>query len=148
LSALIEFSEEETMIRSSQVFCAIFLSLFTLHSGLLGQSVRAEDHLVTSTDLHKMLLDSANSREKDTSKIQNFFSSDSTRRALGENQHLIRKVEKALPYLSDEELKQLALQTDKIERDVAAGSLTNQQLTYLVIALVTAVIILVIIVAA
>jgi len=94
-----------------------------------------------------MLLDSANSREKDTGKIQKFLSSDSTHKALGGNQHLLRKVEKALPYLSDEELKRLASQTEKIEQDIAAGSLTNQQLTYIIIALATAVIILVIVAA-
>lgn len=135
------------MIRSSQVICAILLSILTLHSGLFGQSVRADGHLVTSADLHKLLLDKANSRDEDTGRIKEFLSSDRTRRALGENQHLLRKVEKALPYLSDEELKRLASQTEKIEQDIAAGSLTNQQLTYIIIALVTAVVILIIIAA-
>lgn len=135
------------MIRSSQALCVILLSILTLHPGLLGQSAQADDHLVTSAELHKMLLDSANSREKDTGKIQKFLSSDSTQKAFGGNQHLLRKVEKALPYLSDEELKRLASQTEKIEQDIAADSLTNQQLTYIIIALATAVIILVIVAA-
>jgi hypothetical protein len=139
--------KEETIIRISQAFSVILLSILTLHSGLLGQSARADDHLVTSADLHKMLLDSADSRERDAGKIQKFLSSDTARRALGENQHLLQKVEKALPYLSDEELKRLASQTEQIEQDVAAGSLTNQQLTYIIIALAVAVIILVIIAA-
>lgn len=85
------------MSRGSQALCVILLSVLALHSGLLGQSARADDHLVTSAELHKMLLDSDNSREKDTDKIQKFLSSDSTHKALGENQHLLRKVEKALP---------------------------------------------------
>ena len=135
------------MIQSKRVSCAFLLFILMLHSGLLGQSARGEDHLVTSADLHKTLLDSANSRETDIGKIQKFLSLDSTRRALGENQHLRHKVEKALPYLSDEELKRLASQTQKIEQDVVAGSLTNQQLTYIIIALATAVIILIIVAA-
>ena len=57
------------------------------------------------------------------------------------------KIEKAFPQLSDEELARLALQTDKIQNDLAAGALTNQQLTYMTIALATAVIILIIVAA-
>ena len=135
------------MVRGKRVTCSFMLFILTLQSGLFGQSARADDHLVTSADLHKMLLNSANSRQDDIGKIQKFFSSDSTHRVLGENQHVLVKVEKALPYLSDEELKRLAAQTQKIEQDVAAGSLTNQQLTYIIIALATAVIMLIIVAA-
>jgi hypothetical protein len=41
----------------------------------------------------------------------------------------------------------LVARTDKLQHDVAAGALSNQQITYILIALATAVIILVIVAA-
>ena len=135
------------MIQRIRVSCSLILFAVILHAGLLRETVWADDHLVTSSDLHKMLMDSANSREDNLGKIQKFLSSDHANKALGEHKNLLVKIDKALPYLSDDELKQLAVQTQQIEQDVAAGSLTNQQITYIIIALATAVIILIIVAA-
>jgi hypothetical protein len=49
--------------------------------------------------------------------------------------------------MSPEELARLAEKTNQIQNDFAAGSLTNQQLTYIVIALGTAVLVLLIVAA-
>ena len=57
------------------------------------------------------------------------------------------KVEKAIPLLNDEELSRLASQCRQVESDISAGALSNQEITYILIALATAVIILVIVVA-
>jgi hypothetical protein len=57
------------------------------------------------------------------------------------------KVEKAIPLLNDEELSRLASQCRQVENDISAGALSNQEITYILIALATAVIILVIVVA-
>ena len=45
----------------------------------------------------------------------------------------------------DEELARLAARTDKVQRDMAAGALTNQQITYILIALGTAVLVLILV---
>ena len=47
--------------------------------------------------------------------------------------------------LSDEELARLAARTDKVQRDMAAGALNNQQITYILIALGTAVLVLILV---
>jgi hypothetical protein len=50
--------------------------------------------------------------------------------------------------LNDKELARLAAQAEKVQADVAAGALDNhQQISYIIIALATAVLILVIVVA-
>jgi len=49
--------------------------------------------------------------------------------------------------LSDEELARLAARTEKVRKDFAAGALTNQQITYIIIALATALIVVIIVVA-
>ena len=55
------------------------------------------------------------------------------------------KVVNALNLLSDEEVARLAARSTKIQKDVAAGVLSNQEITYILIALATAVLILVIV---
>ncbi len=57
------------------------------------------------------------------------------------------QVTKAIPTLTDEDLARLAQRAASAESDFAAGALSNQELTYIVIALATAVVILVIVAA-
>jgi hypothetical protein len=56
-------------------------------------------------------------------------------------------VEKAIPLLNDEELSRLASQCNQVERDISAGELNNQDITYILIALAAAVIVLVLVAA-
>jgi hypothetical protein len=56
-----------------------------------------------------------------------------------------RKVDRAIATLSPDELAQLAAKTNALQKDFAAGALSNQELTYIVIALATAVIVLLIV---
>jgi hypothetical protein len=58
-----------------------------------------------------------------------------------------RKVEQALALLGDAELAALAQKARTVDSDFEGGSLTNQQITYILIALATAVIILVLVAA-
>src|SRR5579875_21623 len=78
------------------------------------QMLSAQDHVVSTRGLHQALVKSSATRQTDISKIERFFSS------------------------------QLARQTDRIQNDFAAGALSNEQLTYIIIALATAVVVILI----
>jgi hypothetical protein len=54
------------------------------------------------------------------------------------------RVRQAVAMLNDEEQSRLAARADRVNRDLAAGTLSNQELTYIVIALATAVVVIVI----
>jgi hypothetical protein len=56
-------------------------------------------------------------------------------------------VEQAIPLLNDEELSRLASRCRQVESDISGGELNNQEMTYIIIALATAVIILVLVAA-
>jgi len=125
-----------------------FFLLFTF--GVLGastQNLLGEDHVVRSADLHKAITNIAGARQTNLNKVQKFFSSELAQTSFKKTKFDFAKVEKAVPFLSDAELARLASQSDKIQNDFAAGALTNQQLTYLIIALATAVVILIIVAA-
>jgi hypothetical protein len=109
--------------------------------------VRGEDHLVSPSDLHETLAKSAKTRQANLEKVQRFFSSEPVRQTLASSKTDLKKVENAVHHLDDEELTRLAAQTEKVQADLAAGAMDNQQITYVVIALAAAVLVLVIVAA-
>lgn len=82
-------------------------------------------------------------RQQNVAKVQKFFSSRQAEQAL-KSAHLDPvQIKDAVPSLSDQELARLAARADKAQKNFAAGSLTNQQITYILIALGTAVVVLI-----
>ena len=107
----------------------------------------ADEHAVSAADLHQALVDSVKTRQTNAETVQKFFSSEVVQKTLGHQFVNATKVEKAIPLLNDEELSRLASQCRQVESYISAGALSNQEITYILIALATAVIILVIVVA-
>jgi|SRR5690242_15064844 hypothetical protein len=129
--------------QSLTMLMLFFLGVLPLLSG----TKPAEDHLVTASDLRQAVRTAAQSRDANLAKIEKFFSTEAAKNAFETVKLDPAKVTGALALLSDEELARLAVQSEKIQNDVAAGALTNQQITYILIALATAVLILVIVAA-
>lgn len=111
----------------------------------LPQTVMAQSHIVSTEDLNKDVAAAAASRERNITKVDQFLASPNAQRALKAAHLNVEEVKNAVSVISDDDLTRLAERSAKAQRDFAAGSLTNQQLTYIVIALATAVIILVIV---
>ena len=126
---------------------AILLAIAFTSLAAPSQRFFADDHAVSAADLHQVLVDSAKTRQTNVETVQKFFSSEVVKNALSKQIVTASKVEKAIPLLNDEELGRLASQCRQVESDISAGSLSNQEITYILIALATAVIILVIVVA-
>jgi hypothetical protein len=109
--------------------------------------VYADEHVVPASELHQSLIDASAQRQDNLSKVRAFFASDEVQRALGHAGFVASRVDKAVSSLDDDELARLAARVDSVRKDIAAGALSNQELTYVVIALATAVIILIIVAA-
>ncbi|MGH9341187.1 MAG: hypothetical protein ACRD1R_16710 [Acidobacteriota bacterium] len=117
--------------------------LFLLTAATAVQDLRAADHLVAPAELHQVLIEAAQERRQNLSKVENFFSSSDSEAALRAAGSGLREIRQAVSMLSDEELARLATQTQTLTEDLAAGALSNQELTYIIIALVAAVIVLI-----
>ena len=113
----------------------------------LQPGLAAGDHVVKPADLQKAIEQSARSRQESLASVRQFLTIEPAARVLSSTGTEYRKVERALAQLDDEELARLAARADKVRRDFEAGSLTNQEITYIIIALATAVLILVIVAA-
>ncbi len=112
---------------------------------LIPQELLAQEHVVSPADLHNEMQAAAQARQKNVATIEKAFSAEPVKKALQTAKIDYSKVEKAIPLLTDEELARLASQAEKIQNDFAAGALSNQELTYIIIALATAVVILIIV---
>ena len=106
----------------------------------------AQGHIVTETLLSETLRDAALERESNLQKLSTFFTSPQIVKVLERFDFIgLERITEAVPTLSDSELATLADQVGELENEVQAGALTNEQLTYIVIALATAVIVLIIV---
>ena len=132
------------------MFRRFMIVLMLLTAGvlpLLSQTTSDGDHIVSARDLQQAMRASGQARQDNLAKIDRFFSSDPARKAFEAVKLDPARASHAVNLLSDKELARLAARTDKLQHDVAAGALSNQQITYILIALATAVIILVIVAA-
>jgi hypothetical protein len=115
---------------------------------LPGATLAAEPaDLVSPSELHQRLVDKEQVRQERVARLRGLLSSPQAQKALAASQMDAGKIVDAVALLGDAELARLSERAAKAEADFAAGALTNQQLTYIVIALATAVIIIVIVVA-
>ncbi|MGH9407167.1 MAG: PA2779 family protein [Terriglobia bacterium] len=121
----------------------VFLALIAA-SLLTTPLLSAADHVVSPAQLHQALTSVAAARQNNLAQVEKFFSSPSAKRALERGGLSLQQVEKAVPTLSNQQLAELSQRTRKIQSDFAAGALSNERLTYIVIALATALIIILI----
>ena len=124
------------------------LLIFALACLPLANPLPAADvHAVKPSDLHQAIQDASHARESNLESVRGFFAAEPAAQALKKAQVDPVKIGQAASLLDDQELARLASQTAKIQQDFTVGALNNQQLTYIIIALATAVIILVIVAA-
>lgn len=128
------------VISRSNVIALTLAAVFPVMS-----AVAQENHVVPLTELHRDVAATTANRQANLERVERFLSSELAQKALRSAKIDGDQVKAALPLLSDDEMAQLASRADRAQADFAAGALTNQEITYILIALATAVIILVIV---
>ena len=106
-------------------------------------SILAQTHVVSQADIHKELVNTAQTRQKNLEKTRRLFSLDETRKAMESAQMSPEKVDAAISMLSDDELARLASRADKIDQDFAAGRLDNRDLLFVILGVAALVLIIV-----
>lgn len=124
-----------------------FITVTYLFGYLSGVSLNAESHIVTTEELAQAVGQKSTQRQENLEKIRGFFQSEKVIQTLEKTPVDLEQVQESIPFLDDAELAMLASQVDSVDDGIEAGALTNQQITYILIALATAVIILVIVAA-
>lgn len=116
----------------------LVLLMFLQPTALLSQ-----DRVVSPAELRHAIELSAEKRHNDAKSVRDFFSTDKVKTTLDAAHLDAQKIEKAVSVLDDDELSQLAARVQAAQKEMVGGALTNEQLTYIVIALAAAVLVLV-----
>ena len=125
------------------VRCVLVVALIGIF--VVPQDVLAENHILSSNDLQQQMIATAKERQGKVERVQQFFGSEIAQKALKNSGMNYKQVQTAVAQLDEQELAKLAAKTDKAQQDFAAGALTNQQITYILIALATAVIVIILV---
>ena len=110
-------------------------------------TLAAQTQAVSPSQLQEAIRHAAKTRGKNRNDVQEFFSSDLARKAMKIGKIDSQRVQTAVATLSPDELARLAARTNQLQQDFAGGALDNQQMTYAIIALATAVFVLIIVAA-
>ena len=110
---------------------------------ICATSILAQTHFVSSSDIHKELVNAAKTRQQNLEKVRGLFSSDETRKAMAAAQINSERVDAAVSTLSDEELARLASRADKLDQDFAAGRINERDLLIIILGIAALVLIIV-----
>lgn len=116
------------------------ISILTL-ALFASPALEAQQHLVSPAELQQHIRSASGARETDLRDAREFFSSEAVSKRLPAAIDAAR-VGEILPFLDDAELARLAETARGVDRDLKAGALSNEHLTYIVIALATAVVVI------
>lgn len=128
---------------SLKLRAGLFVSCLLIISFAVPPSLRAQQHVVSPTDIHKELVNTTDRRIQDRRKVNDLFSSEDAERALRGAGMDPGQVRTAVATLSDAELAQLAARSDRLQADFAAGRLSNRELLIIILVLAAVVLIIV-----
>lgn len=101
------------------------------------------DHVVSQAELRRELQRASATRRDDLQAVERLLRSERAGKALKSVRLDPARAIQAAALLEDEELARLAARAREAERDFQAGALSNEHLTYIVIALSAAVLVLI-----
>lgn len=126
--------------------CTVLVVLLSL-TLVVPQALFAQGQSVTASELRDAVKQSASVRTKNLEQVRAFFADPQVKKILAVAHIDSERVQKAVSALDAGELSKLASRTAQIQSDFAAGALNNQELTYVIIALSAAVLVLIVVVA-
>ena len=117
---------------------AFFLILMFSVSSMVAQA-----HVVSPAELQKASVAATQARQRNIETIQQFLSSEASRKALNASHMDAEKVTQAVSQLNDQELAQLAARASKAQADFAAGTLSDRDLIIILVAIAALILIIV-----
>lgn len=120
------------------ITACILVAIFAVPQSLLAQA-----HLVSPSDLQQETLAASQSRMGDVQALQNFLSSPLAEEAMGSLHVDARQVASAISSLSDREVAQMTARANKAQADFAAGNITDHDLLIILVAILALILIIV-----
>lgn len=116
------------------------LATFALAHNILAQE---PEHLVDPSVLQQATVDATQTRQQNLDTLNQFFSSDKATQALKASHMNPQEVKSAVSTLTDQELAQLASRAGKVQRQFAAGNMSDRDLLIILVAIAALILIIV-----
>ncbi|HVJ04443.1 MAG TPA: PA2779 family protein [Candidatus Saccharimonadales bacterium] len=116
----------------------LLIALFAAPGPLMAQT-----HVVNSAEVQKQVLATSQTRLHNEETVQQFVSSPQAEKAIKAAGMDPERVKVAVPTLSDQELSQIALRTEKAQADFAAGRIGDRDLLLILVGVVVLILIIV-----
>ena len=129
-----------SLLRTGARVAAVLVLIATF---AIPQSLLADTHVVSPSDLQKQITATTRDRQHNLTSVRGFLSTSTAEKAMKSASIDPKKVQNAVSSLSDDELANLAQRADKAQADFAAGSLSNRDLIWIILAIAVLVLIIV-----
>jgi hypothetical protein len=116
----------------------VLVSLFAF-----SPNTQAQTQVVSPAEIHKELVNSSQTRQKNLEKVQQFISTGMAQKSTAGAKIDPARVNAAVSTLSDAELAQLSARVDKAQSDFAAGRLSERDLLLIILGFLALVLIIV-----
>lgn len=126
-------------LRISQFLLVVLLSLGVT----FPETLFAQDHVVSSSDLRKDLQQASAAREQKLVQLDQSFSSAEGQEALRRLHIGYQQVDKAARSLSDDDLARLAARSQGAQKDFAAGKINSTDLLWIIVGVLVIILIIV-----
>lgn len=123
--------------------CSILLAASLLSAGYAPVQAQERDHAVSSGQLRLDLQKASATRQANEAAVREMFQTDAGKQALKSAGVDYQKVDQAISQVSDEDLARMADRSRQVQKDFAAGHLSDRDL--IVILLVAVALILIIV---
>jgi hypothetical protein len=110
---------------------------------LVPSDLVAQNHVVSPSELQKEVVAASQTRQHNIEALQQFLSTPAAEKAIKSAQMDPRQVKTAVSALDDQDLAQLAARANKAQNDFAAGSLSDRDLIWIIVAIAVIVLIIV-----
>lgn len=112
---------------------------------LLVPSLSADQHVVPLSRLQQQVMENSYQRSANLVKLRAALEIEPAQKVVAASGYSTAELQRAASLLSDEELSRLAARAEKASNEFAAGALSNQDITYILIAVVTAIVVILIV---
>ena len=131
-------------VRNTMRVCSMLLVLSLVCVWSVPARAQDKEHAVTSGQLRSDLQKAAENRQGNEAAVREMFATDAGKQALKSAGIEYQKVDQAISQVNDEELARLADRSREVQKNFAAGRMSDRDL---LIIIVIAVILIVVIVA-
>jgi len=130
-------------VRNATRACSILLAVCLVTVGSLPVRAQQKDHAVSSDQLRVDVQKSAATRQGNEAAVRDMFASEAGKKALNSAGIDYQKVDQAISQVNDEDLARMADRSREVQKDFAAGRMSDRDL--IIILLVAVGLILIII---